>query len=120
MKFLENVRKRLRLELINKDDIKNIFKQQSKLTLNGIHISYENYDSYTFKQNQVVMDKAIYVGFAVSELSKLHLYESYYDRLQHFFWTGKFPKALYRYEWYDIEYENRNYNKRLEKLRRYI
>ena len=42
--------------------LKKIINQQSKLTINGIHKSYENCDSYTFKQNQVVMDKAKYVG----------------------------------------------------------
>ena len=65
----------MRLEPIKKDDIKNILKQQSKLTFNGIHKSYENYDSYTFKQNQVVMDRAINVGFAILEISKLHIFE---------------------------------------------
>ena len=44
-KFLENVRNRLGLELIKKDDSKKIFKQQSKLSFNGIQKSYENYDS---------------------------------------------------------------------------
>ena len=84
-KFLENIRNRLDLELIKKDDIKKIITRQSKLTFNGIQKSYENYDSYTFKQNQVVMDKAIYVGFAILELSKLHMYETYYDTLQPYF-----------------------------------
>ena len=49
-KFLEKVSNRLRLELVKKDDIKIIIKQQSKLTFNGIHKSYENYYSYTFKK----------------------------------------------------------------------
>ena len=31
------------------------------------------------------MDKPIYLGFAVLELSKLHMYESYYDKLQPYF-----------------------------------
>ena len=31
------------------------------------------------------MDKAIYVGFAILELSKLHMYETYYDTLQLYF-----------------------------------
>ena len=84
-KFLENVRNRLGLELIKKGDIKKIVKQQSKLTFNGIQKSYENYDSYTFKKNEVVMDKAIYVGFAILKLSKLHMYETYYDTLQPYF-----------------------------------
>ena len=81
-KFLENVRNRLGLELIKKGDIKKIIKHQSKLTFNGIQKAYENYDNYTFKKNEVVMDKAIYVGFAILELSKLHMYETYYDTLQ--------------------------------------
>ena len=62
-----------------------VVKQQSKLTFNGIQKSYENYDSYTFNKNEVVMDKAIYVGFAILELSKLHMYETYYDTLQPYF-----------------------------------
>ena len=81
-KFLENVRNRLELELIKKGDSKKIIKQQSKSTFNGIQKSYENYDSYTFKKNEVVMDKAVYVGFAILELSKLDMYETYYDTLQ--------------------------------------
>ena len=31
------------------------------------------------------MDKAIYVGFAILELSKLHMYETFYDTLQPYF-----------------------------------
>ena len=31
------------------------------------------------------MDKPIYVGFAIIELSKLHMYETYYDKLQLYF-----------------------------------
>ena len=60
-------------------------KQQSKLTFNGIHKSYKNCDSYTFKQNEVLMDKPIYLGFSVLELSKLLMYETSYDKLQPYF-----------------------------------
>ena len=31
------------------------------------------------------MDKAIYVGFVILELSKLHMYETYYDKLKPYF-----------------------------------
>ena len=64
-------------------------KQQSKLTFNGIHKSYENCDSYIFKQNEALMDKPIYLGFAVLNLYKLHMYETYYDKLNPYFGEEK-------------------------------
>ena len=41
-----------------------------------IHKSYENCDSYSFKQNEVLLDKPVYSGFAILELSKLHMHET--------------------------------------------
>ena len=67
---MENVRNRLRLEFSKKDEYKEIMKQQSKLTFNGFHKSYENCDSYLLRRNEVLMDKPIYLRFAVLELSK--------------------------------------------------
>ena len=84
-KTMENVRNRLGLKFFRKDDSKEIIKHQSKLTFNGIHKSYENCDSYVFRKNEVLMDKPKYLGFAVLELSKLHMYETYYDKLQPYF-----------------------------------
>ena len=81
-KTMENVRNCLKIKFIKKDDYREIIKHQSKLMFNGIHKSYENCDSYTFKQNEVLMDKPIYLGFTVLELSKLLMYETYYDKLQ--------------------------------------
>ena len=40
-------------------------------------------------KTKVVMDKALYVGFAILELSKLHMYETYYDTLQPYFGLEK-------------------------------
>ena len=84
-KTMENVRNRLKIKFIKKDDQRDILKQQSKLTFSGIHKSYENCDSNTFKQNEVLMDKPIYLGFSVLELSKLLMYETFYDKLQPYF-----------------------------------
>ena len=84
-KTMENVRNRLKIKPVKKDDYKEIIKLQSKLTFNGIHESYENRYIYTFKQNEVLMDKPIYLGFSVLELSKLLMYETYYDKLQPYF-----------------------------------
>ena len=79
---MEIVRNCMRLDFIKTFQYDKFVKQQSKLTLNAIHMSYENCDSYSFKQNEVLMDKSIYLGFAILQLSKLHLFETYYDKLQ--------------------------------------
>ena len=84
-KTMENVRNRLGLKFFKKGEYKKIIKYQLKLTFNGIHKSYEDCDKYVFRKNEVLMDKPIYLGFAVLELSKLHMYETYYDKLQPFF-----------------------------------
>ena len=81
-KTMENVRNLLKIKFVKKDEYREILKQQSKLTFNGIHKSDEIYDSYTFKQNEVLMDKPIYLGCSVLELSKILRYETYYDKLQ--------------------------------------
>ena len=55
------------------------------MTFNGIHKSHENCDSYTIKQNEVLTDKSVYLGFALLELSMLHMYETNYDKPQTYF-----------------------------------
>ena len=82
---MENVRNRIKVEFVKKDDTDKIMKQQSKLTFNGIPNSYENYDSFTFEQNEVLLDKPIYLGFSVLELGKLLMYETDYDKVQPYF-----------------------------------
>ena len=84
-KTIENVRIRIKVEITKRDDTDKVIKQQCKLTLNGIHKSYENFDSYTFKQNEVLMQKPIYLGFALLELSKVIMYEIYYDKVQPYY-----------------------------------
>ena len=117
-KFLENVRNRLDLELIKKDNIKKIINQQSKLTINGIQKSYENYYSYTFEKIEVVMDKAIYVGFAILELSKLHMYETYYDTLQPYFGQENLHLLYIDTDGMKLSMRAENKYQRFEKFRR--
>ena len=81
-KTLENVRNRLILEFIKRDDYKKIKKQQSNVPFAGIHKSYENCDSYSFRQDEVRLDKPFYLGFAILEVNKLHVFETYYDNIQ--------------------------------------
>ena len=84
-KTMEIVRNRLKIKFFKKDNYRKIIEYQSKITFNGIHKSYEKCDSYTFKQNEVLMEKPIYLAFAVLELSKLLMYETFYDILQPYF-----------------------------------
>ena len=75
-KTMENVRNRIKVEFIKKDEEEKIVKQQSKLTFNGIHKSYENYDSFTFKQNLHLKVEWSYVwqtnyfGFRIYSIGK--------------------------------------------------
>ena len=78
---MENVRNRIKVEFIKNDDTNKIIKQQSKLTLIGIHKSYENYNSYSFTQKEVLMDRTFYLCFSVLEVSNLLTYETYYGKL---------------------------------------
>ena len=73
---MKNVRKRLKIKIFEKDDTDKNITQQSKLTFNGIHKSNEKCDSYKFKENEVTMDKLIYLGSSVLELNKLSMYET--------------------------------------------
>ena len=70
---MENDRNRKKVDFMKKDDTEKIIKQQSKLTFNGIHKSYEKNDSYTFKETEVLIDKPISLEFAFLELSKFLL-----------------------------------------------
>ena len=73
---MENSQIRRRLDFNKGDDNENSFKQESKLTFNGFHIFYTNFDSYAFKQKEFLLDKKIFLQFAVIEWSKIYLYES--------------------------------------------
>ena len=70
------VRNRCKIEFVEKDDTDKSIKEQSNLTFIGLHKSYTNYNSYTFKQNEVLMDQPIYLGFTIIELSMLLMYET--------------------------------------------
>ena len=117
-KTMENVRNRLRLEFNKKYDYRKIVKQQSKLTFKRTHKPFENCDSYSFKQKEVLKDKPIYLGFGVLELSKILMYETYYDKLQPFFGQQIFQLQYLVTD--RFEYENRKNYQRFEISGRYV
>ena len=82
---MENVRNSCKIEIIKRDKYDKVLKQQRKLTFNGIYKSFDNCDSYLEREHEILMDKPTYLGFAILQLSKLHMYETYYDTLQPYF-----------------------------------
>ena len=75
-------RNRSKIEFIKKQEKEKIIKWQYKLTFSGVHKSYEKYDSFMFKQSEVLIDKPIHLGIAILELSKMSMYEFFYDKFQ--------------------------------------
>ena len=64
-KTMEDVRNRIKVEFIKNTDGSRILRYQSRLDFDGIHKSYQDYDSYTFKSNVIKMEKPIYLGFVI-------------------------------------------------------
>ena len=83
-KTRENLKNRFNVKFIQKTENKRNIAYQSELSFNGTPKSYDNYSSYTFKSNILKMEKPIYLRFVILELSKLLMYETYYDKLQNY------------------------------------
>ena len=87
-KTMENVRDRINLDFISHTQIERIEKRQSKLSFKGIENHYSTFSIYKFEKETTVFDKPIYLGFTVLELSKLLMYEFYYNTLKPY-WNDK-------------------------------
>ena len=84
-KTIENVRKRLNPDFIDKSDTHRILNRQSKLSFDDKIAEDEKFSLYSFKTESIKFTKPIYFGFSVLELSKRLMYEWYYDKMQPFF-----------------------------------
>ena len=84
-KTIGNIRKRLNLDLIDKSDTHRILNRQSKLSFDDKIAEYEKISLYSFNKESIKFTKLNYVEFSVLELSKLLMYEWYYDKKQRYF-----------------------------------
>ena len=84
-KTMENVRERVNSEIIPHTNTDQIIKRQTKLGFKGINMHYSTFSLYKFDKEKTVFDKPIYLGFSVLELSKLLMYEFYYNKLQPYY-----------------------------------
>ena len=76
-KTIENVRKRLNLDLIDESDSQRILNGQSKLSFDDKNAEYEKLSLYSYNKESIKFKKPIYVGFSVLDLSKLLMHEWY-------------------------------------------
>lgn len=81
-KTLENVRKRIDFKIARSEEEDKIRKLSSSTGLQAFVIFNENLLGFHMSKSHVLMDKPIYVGFSVLELSKLFMYEFYYNKLK--------------------------------------
>ena len=87
-KTMENVRNRIELELVT--DHKRMEKLGADPRLKNINIIREQNNqendeglvSVERKKNVVKLNKPIYAGFSILELSKLHMYKFHYDHIK--------------------------------------
>jgi hypothetical protein len=76
-KTMENVRKRIRYELVN--DKKRYQKLVNDVTFKDCDIISDNLVGISRSKTTVVLDKPIIVGFSVLELSKVLMYDFHYN-----------------------------------------
>ena len=84
-KSIENIRKRLNLDLIEKSETHRIINPQSKFSFDDKIAEYEKFNLYSLNKKSIKYTKTIHVGFCVLELSRLLMYEWYYDEMQPYF-----------------------------------
>ena len=84
-KTVKNIKKRLNLDLRDKADTHRKLNRQSKLSFDDKTAEYEKFSLYSFNRETIKFKKPIYVGFSKLELSKLLMYEWYYDIMQPYF-----------------------------------
>ena len=68
--------------MIDKSDIHRIINRQSKLFVDDKIAEYQKFSLYSFNKERINFTKSFYFGFSVLELSKLLMYEWYYDKRQ--------------------------------------
>jgi hypothetical protein len=79
-KTCENVRKRLNLKICNTPE--KLIKYSSKITFRKTTVITEDLVLALLRKGRIILDKPIYIGQAVLDLSKFIMYELYYKKLK--------------------------------------
>ncbi len=76
-KTMENLRKRVNIKLVT--DKKALDKLTSKPTFKSLKIFNENLVAVDLIQEKLFLDKPVYVGMSILELSKTLMYDFHYN-----------------------------------------
>ena len=82
-KTMENVRNHIDFELVNNSQ--RLGKIQNEPVFKHAHIINESLVGVEKIRAVTKLNKPIYLGFSILELSKLHMYKFYYDTLKPFY-----------------------------------
>lgn len=92
-KTLENNEKRINVHLVNEwSDTKNVTKKKkcaqkliARPNFHSATVFSDNLVAVQLNPEQIILDKPIYIGFTVLELSKSHMYDFHYSVIQPFY-----------------------------------
>ena len=76
-KCMENVKRRMKMELTSNADRCKVLIQ--KPTFHSLHIFQSDFVGVQYKKPQVLLNKPVYLGFTILELSKMHMYDFHYN-----------------------------------------
>ncbi|XP_066933766.1 uncharacterized protein [Clytia hemisphaerica] len=79
-KTMENLRKRRRIELITSRAI--LRKRVAQPSFHDFHIINEDLVVVERKKTSLLLNRPIYTGLAVLDISKLHMYQFHYDHIK--------------------------------------
>ena len=97
-KTMENLRKRINFELVN--NAKDYTRCVSKPSVISQKLFGKNFVTVYKRKPVLALDKPVYVGFSILELSKSLMYEFYYDYI-----NSKFDAKLLFTDTDDLVYE---------------
>ena len=95
---MENLRKRISIKLINNS--KDYVKCASKSNFISQKISSKNFVAIHQVKQVLILNKPIYVGFSISDLSKLLMYKFRYEYIK-----NKFDAKLLFTDAFNLVYE---------------
>ena len=81
-KTMENVRKRVDVKLLRSDEEEKILKYVAMPTFTRQEIFHEHLVAIQNRKERVLLNKPIYVGMSVLDLSKHLMYDYYYNHLK--------------------------------------